>query len=209
MKPDTERYVCRNVSTGGFPGAFDPCWEQAPIAELKDVQTGKRPFLSTEFRLLRDDAAGVLFLRFMAEDDEIRSTFRLDDETLYKQDVFELFLADSDSLERYREIEVSPYDVTFTALVTRQDGRSSLNMDWEIPGLQTRTRFDKASHQTVSVWALPYDAFSQAPVPGKPWRINVFRVDHSVRGEELQAWQHTGERNFHAPERFGWLDFTS
>lgn len=208
MKAAAARYACNNISLSGFPGAFDACWEQAEGAELSDVENGKRPFLGTEFRLLRDDAKGAFYLRFLAEDDEIRSTYRRNDETLYKQDVFELFLCDEDSLKAYKEIEISPYDVSFTGQVTWQEERFSINMDWELPGLKTLTRFNKASHQTASVWEVPYAAFASAPAPGKSWRFNVFRIDHSVRGEELQAWQHTGVRNFHVPARFGWLDFT-
>lgn len=202
------RYACLNLPLPSFPRADDPAWDKAAPAELLEVESGRRPFLHTEFRLLRDDAAQAFFLRFLAEDDEINSTYRLHDETLYTQDVFELFLADRGGLDHYKEIEVSPYDLTFTGTIDyTEDGRRVLNMDWGIPGFETKTRFDRAVHQTASVWKLPYAAFAGAPQPRSAWRFNVFRVDHSVRGQELQAWQPTGARNFHVPDRFGWLDF--
>jgi hypothetical protein len=208
MKGSDARYVCLNHLLPGLPEAGDPCWEKAAPAELLEVESGKHPFLHTEFRLLRDDSAQAFYLKITAEDDEVRSTYRMHDETLYRQDVFELFLADGGTLRQYREIEVSPFDVTFTGTINfKSEAQRVLNMDWDIPGFVTRTRFFRQDNLTVSVWKLPYAAFEQMPVPGSAWRFNVFRVDHSRRGEELQAWQTTGARNFHVPERFGWLDF--
>ena len=208
MKESQARYACLNLMLPELPEAGDSCWEKASPIELCDVQSGRRPFLHTEFRLLRDDSAQAFYLKITAEDDEIRSTFRMHDETLYKQDVFELFLADGGTLRQYKEIEVSPFDVSFTGTITfRSETQRQLNMDWDIPGFITKTRFSRQENQTLSLWKLPYAAFDQKPTPGNAWRFNVFRVDHSRRGEELQAWQMTGARNFHVPERFGWLDF--
>ncbi|NLX83937.1 MAG: hypothetical protein GXZ04_09045 [Clostridiales bacterium] len=208
MTPSQTRYACCNHELTAFPEANDPVWAKAPPAELKEVESGKRPFLRTEFQLIRDDKEKAFYLKITAEDDELHSTYRLDDETLYTQDVFELFIAEGGEITTYREIEVSPFDLTFTGTIRiTEGGKRHLNMDWEMPGFVTKTRHNELAHQTISIWKMPYAAFNMAPVPGKPWRFNVFRVDHSRRGEELQAWQHTGARNFHVPECFAWLDF--
>lgn len=209
MKATETRYACRNLRLAGFPSFDDPVWDQVSTGELAEVESGKRPFLHTEFQLFRDDAAAAFYLKITAEDDEVHSTYRLQDETLYTQDVFEIFISDTGRLDRYREIEVSPFDVTFTGdIVFQKDGARVLDMDWELPGFVTVTRHVRKEHRTLSIWRLPYAGFAAPPEPGKPWRFNVFRVDHSRRGEELQAWQPTGARNFHVPERFAWLDFT-
>jgi hypothetical protein len=209
MKATETRYACRNLRLAGFPSFDDPVWDQVPTGELAEVESGKRPFLHTEFQLFRDDAAAAFYLKLTAEDDEVHSTYRLQDETLYTQDVFEIFISDTGRLDRYREIEVSPFDVTFTGdIVFQKDGARVLDMDWDLPGFVTVTRHFRKEHRTLSIWRLPYAGFAAPPEPGKPWRFNVFRVDHSRRGEELQAWQPTGARNFHVPERFAWLDFT-
>lgn len=208
MQESQNRYPCINLPLPAFPGALDPAWEQAQDAQLLEVESGLQPFLSTSFRVLRDDAQQALFIRFEAQDDCIRSTYRLHDETLYTQDVFELFVSDGENLYAYKEIEVSPYDLHFTGTISyTKEGTRVLDMGWDIPGFQTHTTFDKQKNQTYSVWKLPYAAFVRPPAPGTSWRVNAFRVDHSPRGEELQAWQPTGQRNFHVPERFGWLDF--
>ncbi|MDI9521162.1 MAG: carbohydrate-binding family 9-like protein [Bacillota bacterium] len=203
-----ERYSCYNVTLDSVPGAEDACWDQAPSAELKHVVTGKRPFLSTEFRVIRDDAAQALYVRILAEDDAVNSTYRLHDEPIYTQDVFEMFVSDAESLDFYREIEVSPYDVTFCGNITfRSVSDFTLDMDWDTPGFVTKTRYNKQAHRTVSLWVLPYAIFKNPPKAGSAWPVNFFRIDHSVRGEELQAWQPTGEPRFHRPQFFGLLDF--
>lgn len=208
MRATDVRYACYNHLLAGFPSFDDPVWDKVPREELAEVESGKRPFLHTEFQLFRDDAAKAFYLKITAEDDEVHSTYRLNDETLYTQDVFEMFISDTARLDRYREIEVSPFDVTFTGDIRfMKDGTRALDMDWDLPGFVTVTRHVRADHETLSIWKMPYGAFAAPPAPGKPWRFNVFRVDHSRRGEELQAWQPIGARNFHVPERFAWLDF--
>ena len=208
MPVSPERYSCYDVSLTGFPEASDAAWDKAAPAELKQVVSGKRPFLNTEFRMLRDDKAQALYVRILAEDDAIHATYRLHDEPIYTQDVFEMFISDAKTLDFYREIEVSPYDVTFCGNISfRSNEDFSLDMDWDTPGFKTRTRFDKENHQTTSVWLMPYSMFKRAPKKGEAWPINFYRIDHSVRGEELQAWQPTGEPRFHRPAFFGLLEF--
>ena len=204
----SNRYTCNNVSLPDFPEADNPCWDKEPRGLLSDTVTGNTPFLLTEFRLLRSDTAGALFLRFKAEDDTVRSTFRLHEDCLYRQDVLEVFINEGDDMRRYREIEVSPYDMHFTAAVANLSPDDlKLDMDWDIPGFKTKTRFSKRENQTVSIWRIPYAAFTCSPKAGASWRFNAFRIDHSIRGVDLQAWQATGIANFHIPERFGYLDF--
>ncbi len=208
MRSRPARYSCANVTLPTVPQVADAIWDTVAPGELKEVVSGKRPFLNTEFKVVRDDAAQAFYIKITAEDDGIHSTYRLHDEPLYTQDVFELFISDAGKAEEYREIEVSPYDVTFCGnilFVSAQEQR--LDMNWDTPGFLTTTRYDKKAHQTTSLWVLPYAMFAEKPRVGEAWPFNVFRIDHSVRGEELQAWQATGERRFHRPEFFGLLEF--
>lgn len=204
--PKIATYSCFSLPMPHLPKATDPVWEKAPRGQLAEVESGREPFLATEFRILRDDAQQALFLRFQAQDDAVLSTYKMHQETLYTQDVFELFIADGNDLFHYKEIEVSPYDLHFTGKIAYEaEDKINLDMGWYIPGFETFTRFDPKALQTASVWRLPYAAFDRLPKGGDSWRFNVFRIDHSVRGEELQAWQPTGKRNFHVPEKFGAL----
>ncbi len=209
MTQHSNRYPCTHTTLSGFLAAGDPAWDGAERAELADVVTGETPFLLTEFRALRDDAAGMLYVRFIAEDDAVLATFRLDDECLWKQDVFEMFIGSGKEQGTYLELEASPCDVRFVGGITGGGTAARvLDMDAEAPGFQTITRFHSEKSQTVSVWRIPYASLPQAPRPGESLRVNLFRIDHSGRGVSLQAWQATGLPNFHVPEKFGYFEFT-
>ena len=202
LQPD--RYPCRLINSEIIPGFYDEVWNQAPAAGLVDVVTGGEPLLPTVFQWLRNDRLGCFFIRFEGKASERRSTFRLHDEPLWKQDVFELFLCDEARIDAYKEMQSSPWDVRFDGRISYDEkGRRHLDMSWDAKGWTTRTGFDKDSGRLISIWTLPYGALENKPKSGSSWRFGVFRVS----GEELQAWQMTGAANFHVPERFGYLDF--
>lgn len=201
---DSARYPCFPVHLSLTPGFEDEVWDKAPRAALCDVVTGKPPLLPTSFQWLRDDGQGCFYIRFEGKASERRSTFRLHDEPLWKQDVFELFLCDEARMDAYKEMQSSPWDVRFDGRISYDEkGRRHLDMSWDAMGWTTRTGFDKGSGRLISIWTLPYGALENKPKSGSSWRFGVFRV----AGEELQAWQMTGAANFHVPERFGYLDF--
>lgn len=202
------RYACQRLAVRPGSELDAGLWSGLPALELVDVVSGETPFLSTRCQLLRDDERQLLFVRFQGEDDEQHSAFRLLDEPLYRQDVFELFLCEDGDLTRYKELECSPWDVHFDGLIHFVEGEGPrLDVSWDIGGWRSHTHFDRKRNLIVSCWALPYAAFSREPRAGESWRMGVFRIDHSQRGQSLQAWQATGQPNFHVPERFGSLDF--
>ncbi|MDO5022729.1 MAG: carbohydrate-binding family 9-like protein [Eubacteriales bacterium] len=199
---------CKNIETSKFPAAADKIWSNLESNELVDVQTGDKPFLTTTVRCFRDDTIQKLFFKFVGEDDNVLSYFRFKDEPLYKQDVFELFIADSLDTSKYIELEVSPHNVKFDGLISySKNGERKLDMSFDILDWETFTVFDKKKSKTTSVWSIPYSAFKNPPKVGDRWRLNAFRIDHSIRGVSYQAWQKTGEINFHVPEAFGYLHF--
>lgn len=208
MSSSDKRYACYNQDLKGKFPTTEAQWLKAPKVPLVETESGERAFLHTEVQFLRDDKARILYARFTGEDDGLVSTYRMHDETIYRQDVFELFLCDTQNLNHYKEIEASPYDVHFTGTISFDaQGARSLSMDWDLPGFNTKTHYDEAKRSISSVWAMPYAGFDVPPAPGGSWRVNAYRIDHSARGIELMAWQMTGACNFHVPERFGWLDF--
>lgn len=200
--------ICRNVACSGFPDAGHAVWKQAETYSFVDVVSGETPFLSTVVSMIRCDSEEALYLRYQGQDDAVRSMFRLHDEPIYREDVFEAFIADKNNLSTYIELEVSPYDVRFDGIIRyNESGNRQLFMGYDIQGWKTRTVFDRAQCTITSVWKIPYAAFDVPPAKGVSWRVNFFRIDHSVRGEALQAWQKTGAPSFHRPECFGYLDF--
>jgi hypothetical protein len=64
--------------------------------------------------------------------------------------------------------------------------------------------------------ALPWDGlkpFSKAALPpkdGDALPLNFYRISYSASGKaELMAWSPTGAANFHLPDKFGSLSFSS
>ncbi len=206
----SSRYPCLSVEAPGFPLEDDPVWDAAVKMPLVDVLTGEKPFLQSEFCILRDDPGERFLIRFSGEDDGAFSLFRLRDEPLARQDVFGLLVADTDSPDLYKDFQSSPWDVLYDGLVKGRSGReTAVDLSFDAKGWKTRTVFDRRRLRIVSVWSLPYSAFSQRPAPGTGWRFNAFRIDHSVRGISRQAWVKTGKQSFHDPEHFGLLDFAA
>lgn len=198
------RYPCKDIGSGHTPGPDEALWKQAPKAELVDVVTGETPALSTFFQCLRSDGQGCLYLRFEGKSEGRHSTFRLHDEPLWKQDVFELFICDEGRLDRYRELQSSPWDVRFDGNIRYDEkGERHLDVSWDAEAWTSETVYDRKTGRLITVWKLPYEVFESKPKAGESWRMGVFRV----AGEELQAWQMTGKANFHVPARFGYLDF--
>ena len=202
------RLKCENFPFSGFPTADNEKWSKVQKVSLVDVETGELPFLSTSFAAFRSDEQERIFFKFTGEDDVIRSYFRLKDEPIYLADVFELFISDTNDLNNYIELEVSPHNVKFDGRITYDEqGTRLLDMSYDIEGWKTRTIFCDKKSRITSVWSIPYSAFASSPKAGSHWRFNAFRIDHSDRGVSYQAWQKTGEINFHVPSVFGYLDF--
>lgn len=199
---------CRQLECDGFPRADHPVWKEADSCSLVDVVTGEKPFLGTQFSVFRCDREQRIYFLFQGEDDRIQSSFRWRDETLYREDVFEVFIADNNDVSHYIELEASPHSVLFDGFISYdEEGNCHLDMSFDITEWRVETRYVEKKNHITSVWSLPYAAFSTPPEAGKSWRINAFRIDHSERGESLQAWQKTGEANFHVPDAFGYLEF--
>lgn len=201
---DTARYTCKHVSLSEALGIQDKQWKKASRAPLVDVVEGTEPTFPTFFQWLRDDQRGCFYLRFEGKSEGKNSNFKLHDEPLWKQDVFELFLCDEDRLDAYRELQSSPWDVHFDGRISYDEkGKRHLDMSWDAKGWTSETLYLKENGTLVSQWVLPYEAFANRPQPGTSWRFGIFRVV----GQDLQAWQMTGAANFHVPQCFGFLDF--
>ena len=194
-------------------------WAAAPAVELVRVEDGAPPRQRTELRLLWDDEH--LYAAFRVEDDDIRATHSRRDEPLWEEEVVELFVDPWGAAGIYVEIEVSPRNVVFDALVVNRAREGEARRDltaltaWTCDGLRTAVRVDGVVNAgAVSRgWdveiAVPLRQLAPrlVPAPGVEWRWNACRVDRSERGEELQAFAPTGRRDFHVPARFGHLVF--
>jgi hypothetical protein len=175
-----------------------------PPIRLTDARTGACPRLSTAVRVgLR---GAKLCVRFDGRDDGVVATYRERDAPLWKEDVFEVFLAAEDPPRRYFEFEVNPLGALFDARVESPElSRVSMHVDttWDCAGLEARVtcRPDRWS----ALLTIPLASLCDGLRPSH-FRANFFRIDRGAI-DEFTAWSPAGTdpADFHVPERFGVL----
>lgn len=179
-------------------------WGRVPAQPLVDVVTGAGTRVSTTVQACRDSEA--LYIRFECEDDHVVSDYTKRDEPLYEQDVVEIFLDEEGAGRRYLELEISPHNVVFDALIKNDEGRIHVYTEWDAAGMETSV--DVQGVKRVYVIKLPFVHFAALPEAGTKWRVNFYRIDESPEGKrEYQAWSPTGAVDYHLPAHFGTLLF--
>lgn len=205
-----ERFVydCRQMIVVNQPGRLSQIdWSQCDPIQLTDTVTRQKPLESTEIRACW--SADSLYIRFLCADSHIVSEFNHRDDPLYEQDVIEVFI-DEDELGRsYFELEVSPRNVVFDALIMHDASNASMtaNLQWRFFGLETEV---DTTHAGLLIYyiRIPFHSFKRKPVPGTSWGVNFYRIDEGKNGvRQFQAWRPTLTVNYHIPSRFGKLLF--
>ncbi|MCZ8522549.1 MULTISPECIES: carbohydrate-binding family 9-like protein [Paenibacillus] len=179
-----------------------PCIERAGLV---DAVTGLPPAERTEISVCWNP--DHVYVRFYCQDRYTKSSYTQRDEPLYEQDVVELFIDEQGEGTEYLEIEVSPNNVIFDAMI-RHDGIDLMlecNTAWNMEGLVTSV-YREAEDRLVYDIRLPAGAFLHPLTAGTRWRVNFYRIDEQPDGRrEYQAWSPTGAAQFHRPLAFGWL----
>ncbi len=211
-------YICRRA-TGPIviDGCLDePAWASAAPVSLVLADTGAAPRQPTQARLLWDD--DYLYVAFSCKDNDIWGTTTERDQDIYNQEVVEVFIDAASCGSAYVEIEVSPLNAVLDLFMLWRDDRQRGLWDWDSAGLQTavvvggdpwhRGTCDRS--WTVEM-AIPMSDFEMAPNlppwPGDTWRVNLYRIDRGVDGDEYTAWSPPRRINYHTPSRFGVLQF--
>jgi hypothetical protein len=201
----------------------DGAWEQAPEIELLETVSGERTQRRTTTRLLYDSE--WLYIGFHAEDDYIWGTMTGHDNPIYDEEVVEAFLDPTGMLTSYYELEVSPLNTGFDALIindtviTGTPGRGPRFQgftEWDPAGFRHAVHVEGELGTRNCKWWECEMAISFAdlflggkgrPNPGDVWRANLFRIDKDGDKLEESAFSPTGVSDFHVPQRFGRLVF--
>ncbi|WP_138753140.1 carbohydrate-binding family 9-like protein [Paenibacillus sinopodophylli] len=210
MLRKSKTYYCKQMQCdpdNPFISILD--WEGCEALELVETVTGAAPKEWTEVRLCWSQA--YLHLRYLCNDSYVKSTFTKRDDPLYEQDVVELFIDESGTGTSYMELEVSPHNIVFDAMIAHDGAESVIGTDlsWRLEGLQTVVeRLD--DYKRIYTIHIPVGNFQRPFEPGQIWRVNFYRIDEDEAGtREYQAWQATDVVNFHLPRKFGTLQFIS
>ncbi|ANY70155.1 hypothetical protein BBD42_29370 [Paenibacillus sp. BIHB 4019] len=201
-------YICKRLEpakSGASSASLD--WGRCEALELVDTVTGAPPRERTEVRI--GWSSEQLHIRFACKDSHIVSDFTQRDEPLYEQDVVEVFIDEEGEGRRYMELEVSPHNVVFDAIIENDGsgGISSSDLKWQFSRLQTSVQSDGQGSLLYYI-DIPASNFQRPFAPGLSMRINLYRIDQDVQGiREYQAWLPTRAVNFHLPQHFGKLIF--
>ncbi|WP_274362155.1 carbohydrate-binding family 9-like protein [Paenibacillus thermotolerans] len=200
---ELKSYSCTLVEPleGGVP------WGRIEPMALSGVVAGESPRLRTGVKACwtRD----ALHIRFECEDDHIVAGMTNRDDPLYDEDVVEIFIDERGTGERYMELEISPRNTIFDAMISN-DLKGSIQVDtgWDAEGLETSVTVDNDIY--VYDVVIPFVNFHAKPDVGTSWRWNVYRIDADPQGRRhFWAWAPTGAIDYHLTSFFGRLFFVS
>ena len=214
-QPLPEYHVKRTQTAPTIDGDLsDAAWSQAPEVTLVQSFNGSTPDLRTQARLLYDDR--FLYVAFDCEDPDVWGTLMNRDDSIYTQEVVEIFLDANADLGTYNELEVSPNNVIFDAYFPAR--RQGMDLSWDSK-MQTAVKVrgtvnnsdDRDQGWSVEM-KIPYSTLAVVPntppKPGDRWRFNLYRLDlPDHRTQHGQAFSPLFIGDFHALPRFGWLQF--
>jgi alpha-galactosidase len=111
----------------------------------------------------------------------------------------------SESGHTYKEIEVSPNGNWLDLALTNGKG-SDLNCD-----MKSRASIDVKEKVWTAELAIPVHCLTGQFDPKSDWRVNFFRIEGLEPRRFYSAWHATKtlKPNFHVPEAFGILRFSS
>ena len=144
------------------------------------------------------------------------------DTIIYHDNDFEVFLDPTGDGQNYFEIENNARGVIFDLMLDRAyRSGGNFHIQWDCPGLKLAVQHDGTLNKqkdTDRSWtvemAIPHKAvtrnFANPLKAGNIWRLNFSRVQWLKKGgpEENWVWTPTGEINMHAPNQWGFLQFS-
>lgn len=179
-----------------------------------------KPKYDTKARMMWDN--DYLYVAAVLEEPNIVANLTQRDTIIYHDNDFEVFLDPTGDGQCYFEIENNARGVVFDLMLDRAY-RSGGNfyVQWDCPELKLAVQHDGTLNKqsdrdrswTVEM-AIPHKAitrnFTNPLTAGNMWRINFSRVEWLKKGgpEENWVWTPTGEINMHAPNQWGFLQFS-
>ena len=188
-------------------------WQTATavVVDCESSDNTARPGLSTHVRALWSDK--FLYLGYQcpytklttfepAQAGHERVDLNQKGASLWERDVVEAFIGnDPDAPNRYKEFEVAPSNEHLDAAINLPEK----DFAWE-SHFQSAVLVNKNEKAWTCEMRIPLQTLGgAAPVAGTRWRLNLFRCDRA--NDAGLAWRATLKDTFHAPDRFGILEF--
>jgi hypothetical protein len=209
--------------TGSRPGSWridgrldEPFWREIPAFSLAPLGRGRQ---RTTVRVAATDD-GILLGAWM-EDEKIWATLSERDESLWTEEVLEIFFAPRGPGSPYVELQVNPLGTIFDARFESPPGSSGDRRadierarTWDLDGLEVAVHVEGSLNDganpdefwSVEMW-IPFAGLELEGAPpqaGDRWRVNLYRFDRpDQETTHAYAWS-TGPRgDFHRVQEFG------
>lgn len=211
--PPDYRVAGTDASQPALLAGGEETWSQAV-----QITWGPRAY-ETAFRALW--SADGLYLRFDATDPSPWHTMTQRDDTLWEEEVVEVFLDLDRSGRDYYELEINPANVVCDLWMASPWPDKVGHIDWNLAGLETRVQARRDAGSQTTGWTatafLPWSGFRSLPssrgialppTPGDAWRFNVFRIKrpggaaHPDSDAVFAAWSTPSQPSFHDPSAF-------
>ena len=219
----THRYLVKRVAGRiNIDGRLEEVdWAACEQIRLAGYNEGVSVKQQTTARMLWDDS--YLYISWHCEDTQIWSTLTARDDTLYEQEVVEVFINPDGDREAYLELEVNPLGTLWDGFVLKRDSALIGILAWNSFELRRGVNLEGAVNDpsdTDKSWsvelAVPLKELVTAPntppKDGDRWRLNLYRIDLPQRNKELadySAWSPVSGESYHDPDRFGEIEFSS
>lgn len=229
-------YVCyRTADSVAIDGRLsEKAWGQVPWTEdFTDIEGAVKPAppLRSRVKMMWDDQ--YLYIAAVMEEPHIWATLKDHDAIIFQDNDFEVFIDPDGDTHQYFELEINAFNTMMDLFMNkpyRHGGNALLN--WDTKGLKTAVHIngtlnqpgDKDQEWTVEM-AIPFHALrffndARRPSDGSTWRINFSRVEWDTdikdgqyvkrkKPENNWVWSPQEIINMHAPERWGYLQFST
>ena len=218
-------------------GLFDEqAWQQTEwITDFEDIRGSGFAKYATQVKTLYSN--DYLFVAVMFYEPHICANFTENEQKIYLDNAFELFIdPDGDGLNYY-EFEINANGATWDLQLSKPYRRGGTsNSGWNIDGLKKAIFINGTLNNPTdidSLWtielAIPFSAFDEYangtyPANGEQWKVNFLRVgwNYNIVGEkyvkktdkngkplqsDLWVWSPQMKVNMHIPERWGIIEF--
>ena len=189
----------------------EEAWETAEEAQFVN-RDGSIPEQKTTFKWLWDDA--YLYGAFHVEDNDIWATMTARDDSLWVEEVIELFIDADSAPKTYAEFEINPLNTVLDLyILNKYNNRKDLKQlwKWDCIGLKNAVkvvgtvdnRDDIDQYWDLEI-AIPFDQIYTAPnvppVAGDRWKIDFCRADRGKKRSVSTFWSPPA---FHNPLSYG------
>lgn len=223
--PKIAEYLCYRTTDEQMKidgNITDVEWANAPwtgdFVDIVGKSSSPKPQFATRAKMLWSDT--TLYIAAHLDETNVSAKISDHDGELYTGNAFEVFIDPDGDNQNYVELEINALNTTMDLTMDKPyRDRGKPDLSFELTGMKTAVHVDGTlnnPNDTDRGWdieiAIPFAALqslAKKPAPNDQWRINLARSEYiDEKTSKYSVWSPQAEVNMHAPERFGYVQFT-